>query len=287
MSTPGVFPSFTRASGATPSRLGASTNRRKPIATCCAPRGSRSRRARARCRPRSARAGANPVRCSAPMPNTMRCRGTRSRSSPIRRRAPGFTLGPPGTPTRTRHDGTRRDPGSEGGNGEVRPRRHLALLRRARRKGLRLNAGARCQGLLRRRRRLHLLSPALHQHSDPRHAVRLLLERCFHVRDSRAGEVDRQEPHSDDPHLACGGPLPGCDRRALPDVYDDEIYQGGDVPAHRHLDPERVRLVGGDATSDNLPPRFSQIQYAWRSPSLGTSSRSTPCSNRTRGMSPR
>src|SRR6266851_3206294 len=28
-------------------------------------------------------------------------------------------------------------------------------------------------------------------------------------------------------------------------------------------------LVGGDATSDNLPPRFSQIQYAWRAPSLG------------------
>src|SRR5690348_3153821 len=28
-------------------------------------------------------------------------------------------------------------------------------------------------------------------------------------------------------------------------------------------------LVGGDATTDNLPPRFSQIQYAWRSPSLG------------------
>jgi len=28
-------------------------------------------------------------------------------------------------------------------------------------------------------------------------------------------------------------------------------------------------LVAGDATSDNLPPRFSQIQYAWRSPLLG------------------
>jgi aminobenzoyl-glutamate utilization protein B len=28
-------------------------------------------------------------------------------------------------------------------------------------------------------------------------------------------------------------------------------------------------LVGGDMTSDNLPPRFSQIQYACRSPSLG------------------
>ena len=28
-------------------------------------------------------------------------------------------------------------------------------------------------------------------------------------------------------------------------------------------------LVAGDATSDNLPPRFSQIQYSWRSPTLG------------------
>ena len=28
-------------------------------------------------------------------------------------------------------------------------------------------------------------------------------------------------------------------------------------------------MVGGQATSDNLPPRFSQIQYTWRSPTLG------------------
>lgn len=28
-------------------------------------------------------------------------------------------------------------------------------------------------------------------------------------------------------------------------------------------------LVAGDATADNLPPRFAQIQYAWRSPTLG------------------
>jgi aminobenzoyl-glutamate utilization protein B len=27
-------------------------------------------------------------------------------------------------------------------------------------------------------------------------------------------------------------------------------------------------LAGGDATADNLPPRFAQIQYAWRSPDL-------------------
>ncbi len=28
-------------------------------------------------------------------------------------------------------------------------------------------------------------------------------------------------------------------------------------------------LAAGDATSDNLPPRFSQIQYSWRGPTLG------------------
>ncbi len=28
-------------------------------------------------------------------------------------------------------------------------------------------------------------------------------------------------------------------------------------------------MVAGDATSDNLPPRFSQIQYSWRAPTLG------------------
>ena len=27
-------------------------------------------------------------------------------------------------------------------------------------------------------------------------------------------------------------------------------------------------MTGGQCTSDNLPPRFSQIQYAWRSPTL-------------------
>ena len=28
-------------------------------------------------------------------------------------------------------------------------------------------------------------------------------------------------------------------------------------------------MAAGDATSDNLPPRFSQIQYSWRGPTLG------------------
>ncbi len=32
-------------------------------------------------------------------------------------------------------------------------------------------------------------------------------------------------------------------------------------------------LAAGDATSDNLPPRFSQIQYSWRSPTLAIQKR--------------
>ncbi|HXF82289.1 MAG TPA: amidohydrolase, partial [bacterium] len=32
-------------------------------------------------------------------------------------------------------------------------------------------------------------------------------------------------------------------------------------------------LVGGQATADNLPPRFAQIQYAWRSPDLAIQQR--------------
>src|SRR3974390_1351555 len=41
-------------------------------------------------------------------------------------------------------------------------------------------------------------------------------------------------PHTSHAAARC----PGGDRRALPDVHDDQIHQGGDVPAHRHLDPE-------------------------------------------------
>jgi hypothetical protein len=109
---------------------------------------------------------------------------------------------------RPRHHRTRRRARGEGGDGAVRSLRDLAVFWRAGRKGVRLQAGARRQGLLRRRRRLHLLSPAFHQHRDPRHPVRLLLECRLHLRDRRAREVDRQEPDPDDAHLARGGALP-------------------------------------------------------------------------------
>ena len=110
-STRGGSPIFTCASGTTPSRRGANTNRRKPIVTCYTPKASRSKKARAKCRPRSVRAGAHPDRCSAPMPNTTRCRAIRSRSSPIRPRAPGCIPGPLGTPTRIRHSARPHSPG--------------------------------------------------------------------------------------------------------------------------------------------------------------------------------
>jgi metal-dependent amidase/aminoacylase/carboxypeptidase family protein len=50
---------------------------------------------------------------------------------------------------------------------------------------------------------------------------------------------------------------------------DDQIHQGGDVPHTSTWTLNEFVLVGGDATFDNLPPRFNQIQYAWRSPFLG------------------
>ena len=109
-STRGGSPIFTCASGTTPSRRGANTNRRKPIVTCYTPKASRSKKARAKCQPRSARAGANPARCSAPMPNMTRCRAIRSRSSPTGRRAPGCIPGRPGTPTRIRHSARPHSP---------------------------------------------------------------------------------------------------------------------------------------------------------------------------------
>ena len=42
-------------------------------------------------------------------------------------------------------------------------------------------------------------------------------------------------------------------------------------------------LAAGDATSDNLPPRFSQIQYSWRAPTLGIQEQISACWRTTPG----
>ena len=174
------------------------------------------------------RRGAGQLAASRPLPSAAR----RAASLGGRAYRPAFGA---------RYDIARRGVGSEGGDGKVRDCRHDPVLRRARGKGMRLEAGARRKGVLRRGRRFHLLSPAFFQHCDLGRAVRFLLERRLYLRNRRAGEVDRQEPPADHAHFACSGPVPGSDRRPLPDVHDDEIHERSDVPAHRHLDLERVR----------------------------------------------
>jgi aminobenzoyl-glutamate utilization protein B len=65
-----------------------------------------------------------------------------------------------------------------------------------------------------------------------------LLERRLHLRVRQPGAVDRPESRAAVPQFARRRALPGRDRRLVPDVHDDEVHQGGDVPAHRHLDPQ-------------------------------------------------
>ena len=52
--------------------------------------------------------------------------------------------------------------------------------------------------------------------------------------------LDRQVPAADPRCRPRRRPRAGRDRRAVPDVHDDEVHQGGDVPPCRRLDAERV-----------------------------------------------
>ena len=167
---------------------------------------------------------------------------------------------------------------------EVWHHRHAQVLRRAGGKGVRLEAGARGEGLFRRLRRFHLLSPAFFEHDRMGDAVRLVLERRLHLRGAGAREVDRQEPHAHEAHLSRGGAVPRRDRRAVPDVHDDQVHEGGDVPAHRHLDAERVRH-GRRATRPRTTCRPASARSNMRGARRRSlsSSRSTTCSPTTRG----
>ena len=60
-----------------------------------------------------------------------------------------------------------------------------------------------------------------------------------HLRTCRQ-TVDRQVAAAD-PHIGpCCGALPRRDRRAVPDVYDHQVHQRGDVSARRRLDAQRI-----------------------------------------------
>ena len=241
-------PNSTWRSGATPSRPGASTARPRPTSTCCATRASTSKRAAAACRPPSWPPGADsgPVIGSyaeydAVPGNSQQAGavpGAARGPAPLRRRAHR-------PPLHARRRRAGRLPGREGGDGAIRHRGATALLRRAGGEGLRLETGPRRQGLLRQRRRLHLLPPDERQHDRLGDALRLLLERGLHLRVRRAGAVDQQGPLAQGARRQRGqpaqrGPHARRHRRHLPDVHADQVHQGGDVPAHGHLDPQRV-----------------------------------------------
>ena len=142
------------------------------------------------------------------------------------------------------------------------------------------------QGLFRQLRRLRPLSSEMDQHRAARHAVRLVLERGVHLRDAASRALDRQGPR---PGLARPRrrALSGRDRCALPHVHEHEIHQGGDVPAHRLLERERVhhgrrrRHLRQPAAA--LQPRSNTRGARPRSRS---SSRSTTSSRTTRSTPP-
>ena len=66
------------------------------------------------------------------------------------------------------------------------------------------------------------------------------------------------------------GALPGRAGRALPDVHHDQVHQGGDVPARRLLDAERVRPrrrrrdLGQPAAALRADPVFLALALARR-----------------------
>ena len=75
------------------------------------------------------------------------------------------------------------------------------------------------------------------------------------------------------PHV---GAHPRRHRRPLPDVHPDQVHQGGDVPAHRHVDAQRVhpgrrrRDLRQPAAPLEPDPVFLARADRWRSRSRST-----------------
>ncbi len=149
----------------------------------------------------------------------------------IRRRAPGCIPGRRAHRSAfgTRHGRARRRIGGEGGDREVRHRRHAPVFRRARREGLRLEAGARRQAVLRGHR------PFISYH--PHFANTAIWDtQCGSYRsvvltfETTAPErwIDKSLiPTTRTSHAAarCPGAIDD-----LSDVHNNQIHQGGDIP---------------------------------------------------------
>ena len=156
---------------------------------------------------------------------------------------------------------------------------HAQVLRRAGREGLRLEARPCRQGLLRRASTPFLsYHPLERQHHHLGNAVRLLLERGLHLRVRQPGDLGRlgSSPDTSDDSAASShivARVPGA-IDALCLMYTTTKYTKEAMFPHTGTwTLNEFVLAAGDATSDNLPPRFTQIQYSWRSPSLDVQQR--------------
>ena len=125
------------------------------------------------------------------------------------------------------------------------------------------------------------------QHDGVGHALRRLLEQNLHLRVHASGNVGgAMGASAGSRHTLARAPA-AIDAVCL--MYTTTKYTKEAMFPHTGTwTLNEFILVAGQATSDNLPPNLSQIQYSWRSPTLGHArSRSTPCSSATRSTSPR
>ena len=235
-------------SGTTPSRPGASTGRRRRMSICCAPRASTSRRARAGCRPPSCatlgrrRAGAGALRRVRRGARQLAAGGAVPRAA--RGAAP---LG--GRPHRPALDARHRPRWPACWR---RRRRWSVTACRARSSFFGEPAEKVCgskpihaaKGYYDGCRRLHRLPPLA--------ANTVVWETHFGAYWSAVFTFECREPErwidrALLPHGAArqrAARCPGAIDALMPDVHHHQVHQGGDVPAHRHLDAQRVHPGG-------------------------------------------
>ena len=235
-------------SGATPSPPGASTSRPRPTSTCCAPRASTSRRAPAGCRPPSSPPGATAGRSSARYAEYDAVPG--NSQQPVPYQAPREGLHPYAAGHTDPHSmlGTAALTGvlaREGGDGAARLPGTLRFFGEPAEKVCGSKPVHAAKGYYDgvdafiAYHPLNANTAVWETHCGAYWSAVFTFE-CAHPErwgstPTRPGRATTAPPAPTPPPA-----VPGAHRRPLPDVHHDQVHQGGDVPAHRHLDPQRV-----------------------------------------------
>ena len=191
--------------------------------------------------------GNGAARSSAPTPSTTPFRqlaaagalpGAARRAAPLGRRAhrPAFHA-------RRRRAG--RHPRRQSGDGAARDRRAARFFGEPAEKVCGSKPVHAAKGYFDGADAFICLPPAERQHHDLGNPLRLLLERGLHLRMRRTRSAGAAGALAE-PRRKCRPSAHRRARRPAPStrsahVHDDQIHQGGDVPAHRHLDPQRIR----------------------------------------------